>query len=95
MTKYDLVEYMANLLMIFDHHESLGTTKSSVLLSEFEGAQKELIEMIQKEKDDEARKSQPQQRGGDQAGANIPRSTASVSGEARHDAGQPLGHRHT
>lgn len=55
MVKEDIVSYLAGLSFIMDMHEKLGTTKNPLLTAEFERGHKNLIETLQKEKEDEAR----------------------------------------
>ena len=58
MTIEDMVQHLANITFVFDHHEKLGTTKSALLVREFQRCEDELVkELTKKEKELEARSS--------------------------------------
>ena len=57
MDKYELAGYLANLTFVMDFHEKLGTVKNPCIVGEFHQHHTMLVEKIQKEREDEARKS--------------------------------------
>lgn len=57
MTKYDLVDYLANLHFLLEGQEKTGIEKSRTLLREYNRAWDELKQLI-KDEEDETRQSE-------------------------------------
>lgn len=73
MTKVELIAHLANMTLIMDHHENLGTVKNKFLRAEYVACEKELNDLFEKEEKDAARKSPDQPHGRDEARAEVPR----------------------
>lgn len=64
MTKYELVAHLADLSVIMDFHEKLGTIKNPFIMAEFRSAHDELAVLLEKE--DETRKSAEDRHGSEE-----------------------------
>lgn len=83
MTIEDRVAYITGLTFIMDFHEKLGTTKSPLIIREFQRETEQLVKDLEtKEKELETRSSERQRNDGSEEGTSRPSSEPSGSGSA-------------